>query len=171
MAGYPLGPLLSARKFREEEAGRAARAARRAADEAWQASEAAKAEWRRYREWRPGEEARLFGELRGRPLPLSALDSHREDIHVLRAGEQERAEASRRADLAAEAAEAEAEEARRRQAAAARDTRKIEEHRQRWLREEARRQEEAEAAELEDFPVRLVSADDDGSAEAESAEE
>jgi len=167
---YPLGPLLSARKFREEEAGRATLAAQRSADEARQAAEAAKEEWRRYREWRPGEEARLFRELLGRQIPLSDLDRHRGDIHALRAAEQDRAEASCLADQAVEEADAKVEEARRRQAAAVRDTRKIEEHRRRWQRQEGLRQENAEAAELEDFPVRSVVADDDGVVEGEIIE-
>ena len=162
MAKYPLGPLLSARKFREEEAGRATLAAQRSADEARQAAEAAKEEWRRYREWRPGEEARLFEELRGRQVPLLDLDRHREEIHALRAAEQERAEASRRADQAVEDADAKVEEARLRQVVAVRDTRKIDEHRQRWQRKEIHRQEKAEVVEQEDFPARSVVADDDG---------
>ena len=173
MAKYPLGPLLSARKFREEAAERATRAARRAAEEAHRTAGEAKAEWQRYREWRPGEEARLFDKMRGQQLPLSALDRHREDVQALRAGEQERAEASRRADQAATAADGEVEKARVVQAAAARDTRKIDEHRQRWQREEAKRVEGVEEAELEDFPTRSLQADEDEAAgvEAETQEE
>ena len=159
MAKYPLGPLLKARQFREEAAGREVRAAERAAQEARDRALEAKNEWMRYQEWRPEEEKRLFEKMRGRIMPLDELDRHREDIQDLRAGEQERAEASRRADLAVDAADAEVAKARVRLAAAARDTRKIDEHRTRWRLEEAKRAEGAEEAELEDFPTRSPHAD------------
>lgn len=153
MATYPLDPLLSARRFREDEAARATALARRKADEAKAAAEAAQAEWRAYQEWRPGEEVRLFEEIRGKETPLSGLDSHREDIQTLRSRELRLEELFHEAEDAAAAAEKAAGEARERHAATVRDRRKIEEHRGIWLKEEAKRQEAAEEAELEEFTV------------------
>lgn len=154
MARYPLAPLLSAREFREEAAAREARRALAAVEEAEKAAEAAREELARYREWRPGEERRLFEEIRGKVMELNALDGHREDIQALRNAELQREENCRRAELALAAAREEAEAARLRQAQAARDRRKIEEHRERWRRGEFLREEAAAEAELEDFPTR-----------------
>lgn len=153
MAKYPLGPLLSARLFREDAAAREARLALRKVEEAKEAAEAARREWLAYREWRPGEEVRLFETVRGKPMPLAGLDSHRDDIQALRARELRLEDLFHEAEEAIRAAEKAAEAARERHAETVKERRKIEEHREIWLRAEAKRQEAAEEAELEDFAV------------------
>lgn len=169
MAKYPLGPLLSARMFREDAAERETRQTLAALERAHDDAEAAREELRRYSEWRPGEEKRLFEELRGNMIGLDVLDRHREDIQALRNAELQREDACRLADSAVVEAEGEVEKARRRQSAAARDRRKIEEHRDRWARLEAVREEAAAEAELEDFPAR--GAADAGESDVEPDEE
>lgn len=160
MATYPLGPLLRTRKFREDAAAREVAKAFGAVRAAKERLEAAREEWRRYREWRPGEEVRLFELLRGKVLPQSSLDRHREDIEALRNGELSREEACALAEAEVKKAEAEAAKAQAAHADAVRDRRKIEEHRERWRAEEAKRVEAAEEAELEDFHFGGAAADD-----------
>jgi type III secretion protein O len=98
MAKYPLGPLLSAREFREELAERETARARTAMEEAKAAAAAAREELARYREWRPGEEKRLFEFLRGRDVTQTELDKHLQDIQLLRDAELRREEEVKAAD-------------------------------------------------------------------------
>ncbi len=162
MGGYPLGPLLSAREYREDAAKREAAAALAAAREAREAADAAKARWRHYREWRPGEEARLFEEIRGGDWPVSTVDAYRESVHALRETELALERAGEEADRAAVEAESAAEQARRRHVEAVRNRQKIQEHKTRWLRAEALRQEAAAEAEMEDFSAQLSEEDSGG---------
>lgn len=152
MSKYPLAAMLSTRKIREDRAARESRQARAAVEEAKEAAAAAYEKWRAHREWRPGEERRLFESVRGEILSRTELDGHVGDIEALRAAELRLEEAYRAAEQAVTAAEAEAEKARVRHAAAIRDREKIDEHRKLWQREEDKRLEMAEEAELEDFP-------------------
>lgn len=168
MAKYPLGPLLAARLFREDAAAREARLARQRVEEAKAAAEAARQKWLEYQKWRPGEEARLFEAMRGKLMPLSGLDGHRDDIQALRNQELRLEELFREAEKAVAAAEQAAEAARLRHAGAVRDRRKIEEHREIWLKAERKRQEAAEEAELEDFTVHSP---EDGASNEEAREE
>ncbi len=154
MAKYPLASLLSAREFREDAAARESAAARRKADAAKAAEEEAEATWHAYQEWRPGEEVRLFEEIRGKVMPLTGLDGHRDDIQALRSRELHLEEVFHEAEEATAAAEKAAAEAKERHSETVRDRRKIEEHRNVWLQAEAKRQEAAEEAELEEFTTR-----------------
>ncbi len=160
MGAYPLANLLTLRKLREDAAEREARRARAAEAEAKNRLEEAKAELARYREWRPGEEKRLFAELRGRVIEQSRLDRHREDIEGLRKQELVREETclTREKELK-EAGEA-LEKAKRAKAAAVRGREKIAIHRDRWQISEAKRLEAAEEAELEEFKTRAAEEDE-----------
>ncbi|MDR1534543.1 MAG: type III secretion protein [Planctomycetota bacterium] len=155
MAKYPLGALLSARKFREEAAAREERAAREKAELARKLAQEAQEECRRYREWRPGEEKRLFELVRGRDLPRCELDGHLNDVRELQEIEIRKDEAARQADREAEAARKLAEKAREKRIQAFRNRQKIEEHREIWQKRENRRLEAAGEAEAEDsfFPA------------------
>jgi hypothetical protein len=125
--------------------------ARRRVEEAKQAVETAKQKLGEYRIWRPGEEKRLFETVRGTLMPQTGLDAHRNDIQALRVEELHLEECVREAESAVAAAEKAAEQAGQAHADAVRDRRKIEEHKEIWLRAEQKRQELAEEAELEDF--------------------
>lgn len=153
MVKYPLADLLSARLFREEAAERLVI---RAAAELEQA-EAAALEARRlleeYRAWRPGEEKRLFDEeVKLRIISLGDLDSHQEDIQKLRVAELKKEEAAVAAEKQVALAHEALVQARKGLETAVRERRKIDEHRDRWLKEEAVKRDRAEEAELEDFP-------------------
>lgn len=151
-AGYPLGPLLSARLFREDAAEQEVRRARERVNAAKSAAAAAREEYARYRAWRPEEEARLFAAIRGRDVTQTELDGHFSDIHALRTEELAREERCVIAEKAVQEAEKEAEKAKSRHLAAIRNRQKIEMHRERWLRGEKIRLEALEESELEDFP-------------------
>lgn len=153
MARYPLEPLLKARLYRESEAAREAQLAERRLEEAREAKAGAYEKLRLYREWRPGEEERLFEALRGKTIPREELDRHRENVQALRQREFDLEEACREAEKAVAARAAELDEAKRLRSAAVRELRKIEAHGDIWRRDEARRLEAAEEAELEDFVV------------------
>ncbi|MDR2390608.1 MAG: type III secretion protein [Planctomycetota bacterium] len=163
MARYPLEPLLVARRYREAAAARETLLARRRVEEAREAEAAAREKLLRYREWRPAEENRLFGTVRGRAIPREDLDRHLEDVRALRRAELNLEDACREAEKAVAARMGELDEAKRRQADAVRDLRKMDAHRDIWRKEEARRLELAEEAELEDFSgARSDMAGDDG---------
>ncbi len=162
MAKYPLASLLSARQFREDEAAREVAAARRKVEEAKEAAETAETTWHDYQKWRPGEEVRLFEEIRGKEMPLSGLDSHRDDIQALRSRELRLEELFHEAEEAVRTAEKAAEEAKERHTETVKDRRKIEEHKKVWLNEEAKRQEAAEEAELEEFTGKSREDNEDG---------
>lgn len=168
MAGYPLEALLSARVYREREAESEVCRKRNAAGEAAGKAEEAHRELAGYRAWRPGEEERLFSELRGIAAPFSAVVRHREDIRELREAEAAKREACADADRKAAAALEELETARSRHRETARARSKIEEHRRHWLLDEEKRREAAEEAELEEFSAsfRMYAEDDDGGEEA-----
>jgi hypothetical protein len=151
MARYPLEPLLGARRYREEAATREALSARWRVEDAREAEAAAREKLLRYREWRPAEENRLFETVRGRTILREELDRHLEDVLALRRAELDLEDGRREAEKAVAACLAELEEAKRRQVDAVRDLRKIDAHRDVWRKEEARRLELAEEAELEDF--------------------
>ena len=151
MAKYRLEALLSARKAKEDRAAREARAAAFAVAEAKKKAEAAREELGRYRLWRPEEEERRFAAIREQVLSQTELDRFRYDLEALRARESELEETAEAAERAVDEAEQEERKAKQRLVAAAKDREKIEEHRERWLREELKRQEAAEEKEMEDF--------------------
>lgn len=162
MAKYPLQALLTAREFREEAAKREVRKAMYALEEAREKARVAAEELERYRAWRPGEEERLFEEIRGKVMPLTGVDGHREDIQGLRHREFALEEERMQADRAVADAEAAVEMARAAQLEAIRARSKIEEHRDRWRREEQKRLEAIEEAELEEFTGREEDDGEDG---------
>lgn len=171
MAKYPLRDLLSARAFREEAAEREVGRAASAVEEAKEAARLARERYEEYRLWRPEEEKRLFGEVRYRHLSQGELDGHQGDIQRLRQAElrheEEAIEAERRVVRAEEVLAA----ARSALAAAVRDKRKIEEHRERWLRGEAIRLDMAEESELEDFTVPAAPDDEAAGADEPAGDE
>lgn len=153
MARYPLANLLSARLFREEAAEREVLTRTSALEAAEAEREKARAELERYRVWRPGEERRRFEAVKNRCLSLGDLDEHQDDILQLRRAELAREEEAALASGRVEEARNRLADARRVLEAAVRDRRKIEEHRDRWRREENMRLDLAEELELEDFPA------------------
>lgn len=161
MAKYRLEGLLSARRVKEDRFAREARQATQAVVDAEAAEAAARDELERYRAWRPGEEKRLFEEVRGHILSQDELDRHRDDVDELKRRELRLEEALEEAGQAVLAAKEEEARAKQRLAEAIKDRQKIEEHRQRWWREEQKRIEMAEEAELEDFKTRTLPDDDE----------
>lgn len=161
MAKYRLEALLSARKIKEDSAARVARAAGFAVTEAKDRLEEAKLEYERYRLWRPQEEEKRFVEIRTRVLPQTDLDDYRAGIEALRQKELELEDAIETAKQAVLKAEEAEREAKRLLVVAARDKEKIAEHRKRWLREELKRQAEAEEKEMEDFTSRSLLEDEE----------
>jgi hypothetical protein len=156
MAKYPLAPLMSARLYREDAAKRETLKAFYATREAQKIAKQARDELKRYQKWRPEEEKRLFEKIRGKVVPQSELDAHREDIQRLRTEEIEKEKKAAEADKAAAKALEHENAMRAAQIVTIRDREKIMEHQRRWLDAERKREEAAEEKELEEFVARRL---------------
>ena len=152
MARYPLEPLLSARRFREEEAMRALALARTRLEDALREEKEAAERLEDWRRRRPLEETRLFEEIRGTLLSQDQLDDHRLDVQALKQRELDFEEALCQAGQEVSVRREAEEQARQALADAVRGKQKIEKHKDVWSRVEAARIAAAEEAELEDHP-------------------
>ena len=164
MNAYPLQPLLSIRAFREDAAKREAESRRSATERAGQALEACRQEHEAYAAWRPAEEKTLFDRIQNKEIPLSDVESFKQNVLILRAREQELLEAIRHAEKELEAAKNAEDLARAACLQASREKLKIMEHNKIWSAEDMARREQASEAELEEFQGGVKSFGTDGAA-------
>ena len=164
MNAYPLQPLLSIRAFREDAAKREAEFRRSATERAGQALAECRQEHETYAAWRPTEEKALFGRIQNREIPLSTVESFKQNVLILRAREQELLEAICHAEKELEAAKIAEDAASAACRQTSREKLKIMEHCEIWSAEDVVRRERASEAELEEFQGRVNSFGTDGAA-------
>ncbi|BDV01963.1 hypothetical protein TDMWS_20480 [Thermodesulfomicrobium sp. WS] len=148
---YPLEDLFRIRRVREERAEREVTARREEMEAARRHLARCREDLQEYRRWRPGEEDRLFMEIKERFVHLDAVEELRLRISMLRAEELSKERAVGEAEQKFAEARQRFEEARAAYRKAVQGRQKIEEHRRLWTVEARKLEEESADKELEDF--------------------
>jgi type III secretion protein O len=162
---YALQDLLRVRDFREENASREVRVKQHQLNEAIKTLEQKKKEVEEYRIWRVEKEVSLYDEIINKIVGMEKLDELKLTIARLREREAELEKEVLDAQKAKETAEKNLEKAKESYAAAVKDKKKIETHKEIWTDEMLKEADAALEKEMEDF--RTVKHPEDGDGEEE----
>ncbi len=162
-AAYPLQSLLTVRHIREDRAQRdvvVAQTALKAAHAEVVVKQKALSDWQAYR---LEETERRYASLIGKTLSMTQLETFHQGLAHLALTEESRRQDVENAQNEAATCENRLESAKVQAAAAARNTAKIQAHKDIWLRQEKKEDERRQDLELEEFRpvIRQESSEDD----------
>lgn len=156
MARYPLQPLLTVRKYREDAAQTRLRHAERILQEAHELLETKKKELDDYRQWCMEEEDRRYASIMNELLSLDDLNTFKAGLARLGEDEVLREEAVFKASQERDHAKQAVLETKEALHLAQRETARILAHKDIWIeaeRKEAERKEDLESEEFKPLPV------------------
>lgn len=160
MARYPLQPLLSVRKYREDAAQTRLRQAEHALQEALENLNTKEKELADYQQWRREEEDRRYESIMNQLLSLDDLDQFKAGVARLREDEVLREEAVLTASQELDRASQAVVDAKKNVHQAQRETARIVAHKDIWAEAERKEAERKEDLESEEFkPVSLETRD------------
>ncbi len=163
MEAYPLAALLTVREYREESAKRRVRSAETTVREAEKNLEQQRKELEEYRIWRKQEEDRRYDSVMNVPLSLERLEMFKAGLARLAEEENLREQAVLAAEKEVQQRRSELEAAKTAAKIAARNTSKIEAHKNIWKEEAKKEEERREDLELEEFrPISRKGAEAEG---------
>lgn len=171
MATYLLQDLLDIRVLREDEAGQRVLREKSHVEQAHRAVEQRTKELSEYIQWRIEKEDAIYTSVIRKPIHLRQLEELRTDISALRENELVKQQKIIEAETALEKARTVLADAHAAQQAAARDLRKIEEHRDIWYEEWFKEQNLIIDREMEDLHVHRLEFGDEDEDEAEDADD
>ena len=158
---YPLEPLLTVRRFRENTAQNALRRAERAVREAENLIVQRQRVLEEYHIWRLEEEERRYSEIIDQEMTMPELDKFRAGLAALANEEQGKIVAVEQARTELEKCQAAVEQAHRAVRTAQKETAKIVAHKDIWKAEAKKEAERQEDLETEEFRPRSISTDED----------
>ncbi len=154
MSKYPLQDLLRVRLFREDAAQAEVTSARRKVQAAQELIEQRQQELADYIKQREQQEKQLWDDIIDQDVQMRDLDDLKLKIQIIRDKQTSYEEAVEQAKRDLLAAEEALEQAQADYSLAAKERRKIDEHKDIWAQEEAQRCEAEAEKEMEDFRVR-----------------
>ncbi len=154
MFQYALKPLLTVREFRENLFKNELNVKKKKVEVAQNNFNKKKDEFKKYHNWRILEEKHLFDDIKNKNISPNDLEQYKQTVLKLREKEDFKKKELEEAEQKLNDALEELEDSKIRYNKALKDKRKIEIHKEIWLKEKLVEYERDEEKELEEFKVR-----------------
>jgi type III secretion protein O len=164
---YTLEDLIRVRRIRQDRAQREVIRKRHDHEIATQSMIEKQARWSDYVKWRLAKEENLYAEIEGSIVTLKDLDDLKLKVALMRDQETAYEKDVEEAAKAVEMARNDLEQARRDYRSAVKELQKLEEHKQSWLTDRHKEEEQEAERELEDFHLKSESYMDEEASEDE----